>query len=623
MKIINHLLNVQSYFSFSQGKHKFGKPVLSRVIVPLCITLGAYSPSVFAKAKSLDKPVANYQLQCDETFSCPQSILPRVSFWVEVFSRWDTNTAVFHDKENPHRVFATLNRKKGCRNSRKGGTIERERKSLKKSLEKLAVRLDQGKSLTSAQRKMQALFIGESSDEIRSAANRIRCQSGNRDRMHEALSKFKLYQPTILDALESQNLTPELQYLPFVESAFNPNALSHVGAAGLWQIMPATGRSLGLTVNDRVDQRYDPRAATYAAASYFRDSVDKLSGVAFDSGSLVEAKDLNPFVITSYNYGVRGMERAIEQVGLDYEKLLAEYKSPSFQTAVKNFYASFLAARHVAKNSEVFFGDIVANKSERIHSYNTLRLKRNTSAKRISESLSIDNEVLKKLNPALRGVVWKHKALIPKGYEIRVSYQEEGWSKELAKMNQLPQEIERAGYKWHRVKSGQTACGIADKNGVSCRALFKLNKLDKKGTIYVGRRIKVPTKTGGISIAKSEKDIEKSAYLDAIDNTKTAIKSATSRYFVKSGDTACSIAYKFKMSCSEFLAINGLTHESVIKADTYVIVAEKHQWHRVSKGESACQIAEKYRVGCSKLLAANKLTKKSVIRVGQKLRIPL
>ena len=56
---------------------------------------------------------------------------------------------------------------------------------------------------------------------MRAAANRIRCQSGNQDRMQEALAQFQLYRPTILDALESENLTPELQYLPFVESAFN------------------------------------------------------------------------------------------------------------------------------------------------------------------------------------------------------------------------------------------------------------------------------------------------------------------------------------------------------------------------------------------------------------------
>lgn len=584
------------------------------------------SPSLLqAKAKSLNTPVATYNLQCDETFSCPTSILPRVSFWVEVFSRWDNDTAVFHDKENPHRVFATLKRKDGCRNSRKADIISRERKSLKKSLESLASRIDKGKSLSSSQRKLHTLFTGESTGEIRSAANRIRCQSGNKNRMREALSQFRLYRPTILDALESQNLTPELQYLPFVESAFNPKALSHVGAAGLWQIMPATGRTLGLVVDDRIDQRYDPDFATYAAAAYFRNSVNVLSEAAFDKGSTVEAKDLNPFVITSYNYGVRGMERAIAQVGLDYERLLVEYKSPSFQTAVKNFYASFLAARHVAKNADTFFGEIEQGKSKRIHSFNTITLKRSTSVKRLSKSLKVDIDILKKLNPSFKKVLWKHKALIPKGHPVRVSYKEEGWTSELALMDQLPLELERPGFQWHRVTSGQTACGIAERYGASCKAVFKLNKLDRRGTIFIGRRLKVPTKTGGIGVAGSTK-VDSSESVSAsgvVSQPGTTGRSSTSHYRIRPGDTACLIANKFKMSCSEFLAINGLTRDSVIKSGLNVIVAKGHQWHKVSKGQGACQIAQQYGVGCSALLSANQLTTRSVIQVGQRLRIPL
>ena len=635
MKIINRLMGKHHRFSKAsedaslaltpknsfilQSNSLVKKTLLSLAIVPFSI--GLQSQAFAAKAKGLTTPVGNYALQCDETFSCPTSIRPRVGFWIEVFSRWSTDTAVFHDKNNPHRVFATLDRKDGCRYSRRDGVIDRERKAVKKTLEKLASRIDKGKSLSASQAALHAVFNGASTKEIRNASTRIRCQSGNRDRMREALTQFKLYQSTILDALEKNNLTPELQYLPFVESAFDPNAVSHVGAGGLWQIMPATGRTLGLVVDDRIDQRFDPTEATYAAALYFRDSVDKLSSVAFANGSTVKAKDLNPFVITSYNYGVRGMERAIKQVGLDYERLLAEYKSPSFQTAVKNFYASFLAARHVAKNAEKYFGVVETDRSQRIHSYNTIRLKRNTSIKRLSKSLGIKTEVLKKLNPALRKVVWNHKALVPKGYEIRVSYNENGWANELAIMDKLPKEVEHVGFKWHRVKSGQTACGIAEKNGVSCRSLIKLNKLGKKGTIYVGRRIKVPTKTGGISVGNSGKSGV--ANVAAVDLTRPENAALSNRYLVKRGDTSCKIARNHKMTCSEFLALNGLTLKSVIKSGQYVSVAANNQWHRVAKGEGACRIAEKYGVKCSALLRANKLNKASVITIGQRLRIPL
>ena len=566
--------------------------------------------SAFA-ASNLSKPVSTYPLQCDETFSCPESLLPRVGFWVEVFSRWDTGTAIFHDKENPQRVYSTLKRNEGCRKSRKGDSVDKERKRLKRRLEALSKKIAKNEPLSESQSRLYASFNGASSKEVEAASLRVRCQSGNKDRMREALAQFHVYRPTILDALESQNLTPELQYLPFVESAFNPQALSHVGAAGLWQIMPSTGRTLGLKVNTKVDERYDPRAATYAAAKYFRDSVDTLSETAFENGESIRAKDLNPFVITSYNYGVRGMQRAIKQVGLDYERLLVEYKSPSFQTAVKNFYASFLAARYVAKNSDDFFGVITPDKSNSFDSFNTLILDRATSAKRLSKELGANMNQLKELNPALKNVIWRHKALIPKGYKVKLPYREQGWLAQVEQMNKLPNEVEKPGFVWHRVRRGQTACGIAEKYGASCKALRKLNNLNRKAVIYVGKRIKVPSQSGGISVSGS-----------LTESVALGTNSSLQQYKVKRGDTSCLIAQRSGMRCGEFLAINGLVRSSVIKVGQYVKVSSENSWHVVRRGQTACGIAEDYRVRCSLLLDANRLTRSSNIKVGQRLRIP-
>lgn len=579
--------------------------------------------SVPALAK-VPKQVGTYELDCNETFSCPYSLRPRVAFWVEVFSRWDTNTAVFHDKDNPHRVYSTIKRKEGCRRSRKGDSIDRERKRLKRLLKSIARKRGEEKNLNRTEQDIDVLFAGQDIDDIKRASERVRCQSGNSDRMRTALSQFMAYRPVILDALESQSLTPELQYLPFVESAFNPQALSHVGAAGLWQIMPSTGRTLGLTVNNKVDERYDPRAATYAAAQYFRNSVDNLTETAFENGLTVVNKDLNPFVITSYNYGVRGMERAIKQVGLDYERLLREYKSPSFQTAVKNFYASFLAARHVAKNAQTFFGDVEQDRSNILHSFNTVRLKRATSVKRLSKQTGVDLNVLKKLNPALKRVIWRHKALVPQGFALKLPYQSNGWKDAMASVYSLPAEKERPGFIWHRVRKGQTACGIAERYSASCRALLKLNKLDRKGTIYIGQRIKVPSQNGGISVVKSSRKGAAQPLVPDLASSSTAPGKTESmrRYRVKSGDTACSIAIRFGMKCNELLAMNGLTRSSLINVGQRLTVTAENSWHTVRRGQTACGIAESYRVKCSQLLDANRLRLNDTIRIGQRLRIP-
>ena len=77
---------------------------------------------------------------------------------------------------------------------------------------------------------------------------------------------------------EEKNLPLELAYISMLESGFNPKALSHAGARGLWQFMPATGRTYGLIVDDNVDERCDPEKATYAAAEYFKDLISIFGG---------------------------------------------------------------------------------------------------------------------------------------------------------------------------------------------------------------------------------------------------------------------------------------------------------------------------------------------------------
>ena len=77
----------------------------------------------------------------------------------------------------------------------------------------------------------------------------IRCQQGNHDRFQDALQRFGTYHEMVREALQTAGLPQDIQYLPFVESAYNPFAYSRVGAAGLWQIMPRTGRNLGLRLN--------------------------------------------------------------------------------------------------------------------------------------------------------------------------------------------------------------------------------------------------------------------------------------------------------------------------------------------------------------------------------------
>ena len=92
------------------------------------------------------------------------------------------------------------------------------------------------------------------------------------------IKRREKYFPMIQKVFRDKNLPIELAYVSMLESGFNPMALSHAGARGLWQFMPHTGRRYGLKVTDAIDERTDPEKATYAAAEYFKDLIGIFGG---------------------------------------------------------------------------------------------------------------------------------------------------------------------------------------------------------------------------------------------------------------------------------------------------------------------------------------------------------
>ncbi|MBI2070679.1 MAG: transglycosylase SLT domain-containing protein [Elusimicrobia bacterium] len=96
-------------------------------------------------------------------------------------------------------------------------------------------------------------------------------KSKRRPLVLQALERSGRYRDMILRELQKAGLPKELLWLVMVESEFKAKGLSRVGAGGLWQLMPATGRKLGLKVNYWIDERYDPEKATRAALQYLKE----------------------------------------------------------------------------------------------------------------------------------------------------------------------------------------------------------------------------------------------------------------------------------------------------------------------------------------------------------------
>ena len=141
-----------------------------------------------------------------------------------------------------------------------------------------------------------------------------------------------LYFPLFEQYLEQYNLPKELKYLPVVESALNPRAVSPAGAGGLWQFMPATGRLEGLQANKYVDERFDPEKSTQAAMKHLRRLHDM-----FGDWELV---------LAAYNSGSGTVSRAIKRGrNRNYWKI-----QRFLPRETRNYVPAFIAATYICEH---------------------------------------------------------------------------------------------------------------------------------------------------------------------------------------------------------------------------------------------------------------------------------
>ncbi|MEE2803516.1 MAG: LysM peptidoglycan-binding domain-containing protein [Pseudomonadota bacterium] len=544
-----------------------------------------------------------HNLKCSRAFPCPPPISPRVSFWIDVYSRWNSNDAILHDKEYPSRVYRVLTGHV-CGTKKESQDIKNQKDKIANELHSLADRLKNNRnSYTREDRELLALFTKPSAKSLRRAAGRIRCQSGNRDRFAKALDRYAVYSHLVQGTLNKAGLPSDIQYLPFVESLYNPVAYSRAGAAGLWQIMPSTAKGLGLKLTAALDERLDPELASKAAARYFTQSHAALMAVAKKLQPGATSTDVSPFIITSYNYGVNGMRRAIEQHGLDYSTMLDRYRSPSFQVAVKNFYASFLAARYVARNADRYFGQ---RPPQQPLQYETVTLRRSVSLERLEAVFSLSRERFKQFNPALTRFVWHGWRPVPAGYRLRLPLRQAGWARELQQLIALPAESDARKVVQYTVKRGDSACAIANAFQVSCPDLIDLNRLDRNALIRVGQHLQIPPAPGQRAVGVVDPGI----------------------YRVRVGESACGIGKRFAIDCDDLLAINGLARNSILRIGQELVIPGAlralgpAQSYTVRKGDSACLIAARFRVPCQLLMAENGLDARGLIFPGQAIRIP-
>ena len=337
----------------------------------------------------------------DQALPYPPQLQRDVDFWVHVYTRIDTNSGYLHDQYNLGVVYDTLHFAPNSSPRARQRMVNQARDHYVAELRRIAS--GQGPPSPEDQH-IKALWGAQVTPErLLEATEDIRFQLGQANRFKAGLIRSGAWQQDIADALKDEGLPPELAALPLVESSYNPRAYSKVGAAGLWQFMPSTGRRF-MRINRAVDDRMDPFMATEAAAQL----------LAYNHRIL----GTWPLALTAYNHGVAGMRRAVDTLGTtDIVTIVRDYQSRTFGFASRNFYVSFLAALKIERDPQKYFGDIVPMREER---FREVRMPAYVAVGPLERALDIDSERLQELNPALRPAVWRGRLAVPRGYDLRL-----------------------------------------------------------------------------------------------------------------------------------------------------------------------------------------------------------
>jgi len=311
----------------------------------------------------------------------------------------------------------------------------------------------------------------------------------NDQQVARMLAKADYYFPIFWDVLGKHELPYELCYLPVIESALNPMAHSPMGAAGLWQFMPSTGKLYGLEINSLVDERMDPLCSTEAACAFLK-------------RLYTDFQDWN-LVIAAYNCGPGNVKKAIARSGgkTDFWSIY-----PYLPHETRCYLPIFIAACYVMNYADLH--TICPDSVWQYPSTDTIVVRERLHLSQVADIMHIGIDTLRRLNPQYA------RDILPGGKDYALclpSHQVSGYielqdtirqhrADEL--INNRRDEIDLMhktgigggysvnGVTYYKIKNGDTLGAIAKKFHVSVKQIKAWNGL-KNDNIRAGKTLKI------------------------------------------------------------------------------------------------------------------------------------
>jgi membrane-bound lytic murein transglycosylase D len=384
------------------------------------------------------------------------------------------------------------------------------------------------------------------------------------------LGMSEYYFPIFEEALDRYGLPLELKFLPIIESALNPRAISRAGASGLWQFMYTTGKLYKLNVNTFVDDRMDPVKASDAAARYLRDLYD-----IYHDWQLV---------IAAYNCGPGNINKAIKRTGKStywgiYERLPRE---------TRGYVPAFIAAAYSMTNYKEH--KMIPRKIDMPLATDTIIITSELHLQQLAEVLQIPLQKLKDLNPQYK------KDIIPANYEpyplmlpaeyitqfillkdsifnykdslffgpVRpTQYGSQGGNNQVENRGNTSGDVQIV----YKIKSGDTFGGIANKFGVTVSDIKAWNHI-RKNKLIAGQKLNI-----FVPGNKAEKYKKYTTGNNTQNNSNTSTQNTTTSsdgkwvyYTVRSGDNFWSISQKYPgVSADDIMKWNGITNSKSLQ----------------------------------------------------------
>ncbi|MEK6543019.1 MAG: transglycosylase SLT domain-containing protein [Elusimicrobiota bacterium] len=288
-----------------------------------------------------------------------------------------------------------------------------------------------------------------------------------KDVVLKAFERSGRYREIIESELKVQGLPKELLYLVMVESEFNPKAYSRAGAAGLWQLMPATARKLGLKVNYWVDERFDPELATRAALKYLKELHSW-----FDDWHLA---------LAAYNRGEHGIGRDLQWSKATAFAVLSDANAMPQET--RHFVPKFMACVILGENLKDYGLNPVFETSE---GYDEVALEKSLDLSIAATSADTDLETIKRLNPSVRA--WCTPAKTP-GFIFRVPKGKK--DSFLAKLSLVKDWNPTPDLVKYRVQKNDALSLIAKRYQTTVEAIKRDNSISNARSIRAGQILKI------------------------------------------------------------------------------------------------------------------------------------